>query len=147
MLTFTTVDSTGANVTATGGSFQLHYCNGYGVTFVSHMIAFNATQADVQTAISHMTIYGGILTTAGATNVNALGGLVLTMTMLNDFDTAVQGARWSVTTSSLRSATGPLFINMQDAGESTQVGVAPGTYRPYILFTRFMYCHLSKQVD
>ena len=81
-----------------------------------------------------MTVYGGVLTTAGATNVNSLGELVLTMTMLNDFDTAVQGAGWSVTTSSLRSATGPLFINLQDVGGSTQVGVAPGTYTSYILF-------------
>ena len=42
VLTFTTVGSTGANIAATGGSFQLYYCNGYGATFVSPMIAFNA---------------------------------------------------------------------------------------------------------
>ena len=122
-VTITTVDGTGAAVAATGGSYVLHYCNGYGATFVSPPIAYNASQADVQTALQNMQIYGGAVVTAGTTNVNALGGLVLTVTRFNDYDTSVQSARWSIINSTLRSATGALFPNLVDNGGSTVVGI------------------------
>ena len=66
-----------------------------------------------------MQIYGGSVVTAGATNVNVLAGLTLTVTRLQDFDTTVQGARWSFITSSLRSAAGALFPSITDNGGST----------------------------
>ena len=35
VIPITTVDATGAAVSATGGSFQLHYCDGKGLTYTS----------------------------------------------------------------------------------------------------------------
>ena len=138
VLTLTTTDGTGAATVAVAGSYVLHYCNGYGATFVSPPIAYNAVQADVQTAINNMQIYGGAIVTAGATNVNALGGLTLTMTRFNAYDTAVQGARWSVINSTLRTNAAALIPTMTDTGGSTVVGIPPGTYSPFILFPKFV---------
>ena len=95
VITITTVDATGAVVAATGGSYQLHYCDGFGSTFVSDFIPYNASQAAMQTYLTNMQIFGGAVATAGATNVNAAAGLTITVTKLIDFDTATQGARWS----------------------------------------------------
>ena len=138
VLTLTTTDGTGAATVAVAGSYVLHYCNGYGATFVSPPIAYNASQADVQTAINNMQIYGGAIVTAGATNVNALGGLTLTVTRFNAYDTSVQGARWSVFNSTLRTNAAALIPTMTDVGGSTVVGIPPGTYSPFILFPKFV---------
>ena len=85
-----------------------------------------------------MQIYGGAIVTAGATNVNVLGGLTLTMTRFNAYDTAVQGARWSVINSTLRTNAAALIPTMTDVGGSTVVGIPPGTYSPFILFPKFV---------
>ncbi|KAL5506268.1 hypothetical protein EMCRGX_G007879 [Ephydatia muelleri] len=138
VLTITTTDGTGAATVAVAGSYVLHYCNGYGATFVSPPIAYNASQADVQTAINNMQIYGGAIVTAGATNVNALGGLTITVTRFNAYDTAVQGGRWSVINSTLRTNAAALIPTMTDVGGSTVVGIPPGTYSPFILFPKFV---------
>ena len=137
VITFTTIDGTGTASAATAGSFQLSYCDGRGLAFTSAIISYNSTQAAVQTALDNMVIYGGVTLTAGSTNVNSLQGLTITMINLSDFDTAVQGARWSVMTSTLRNASAAVFPSMTDVGGSMQVGVAPGTYQTFILFPKF----------
>ena len=91
------------------------------ICFSIIFVAFNATQSAVQTAVRDMQIYGSSVVTAGATNVNTTTSLTLTVTRMQDFDTITQGAIWSFITSSLRSATGPLFPSVTDTGESTQV--------------------------
>jgi len=105
----TTIDPSGSIIAAVGGKYQLQYTNGYGAVFVSDFIDYNASQTVVQAALYGMQIVGGAKLTAGATNVNTVTGLTVTMTSLNDFDTATQGARWAVMTSSLRSATSVLM--------------------------------------
>ena len=138
VVTVTTVDSTGAAVAATGGSFQIHYCDGLGYTYTSGQINWNDSQATVQSAVDNMDVYGSALITVGSTNVNALAGLSITMTRLNDYDTAVQGARWGVLINSLRSATGPLFPKLADVGGTVGAGLIPNTqYQVYILFPKF----------
>ena len=137
-ITITTTDGSGAATAAQAGSYMLHYCNGYGATFVSPMLFYNASQADVQTALNSMQIYGGAVVTAGATNVNALGGLTITVTRFNAYDTAVQGARWSVMNSTLRTNAATLIVSLTNVGGSTVVGIPPGTYSPFILFPKFV---------
>ena len=130
VVTFTTVDGTGTAAAATGGSFQVSYCDGYGFAFTSATINYNDSRAAVQTALDNMVIYGGVTLTAGSTNV-------ITMTNLSDFDTAVQGARWSIMTSTLHGASAAVVQTMADVGGSVQVGVAPDTYQSFILFSKF----------
>ena len=109
VITFTTVDGTGTAAAATGGSFQLSYCDGRGLASTSATINYNDSRLAVQTALDNMVIYGGVTVTAGSNNVNSLQGLTITMTNLSDFDTAVQGARWSVMTSTLQGASAAVY--------------------------------------
>ena len=138
VVTLTTVDATGAAVSAAGGSFQLHYCDGLGYTYTSAQINWNDSQATVQTVIDNMDVYGSALITVGTTNVNAAAGLTITMTRLNEYDTTVQGARWGVLTNSLRTASAALFPKIVDVGGSVSAGLVPNTqYQAYILFPKF----------
>ena len=137
VITVTTTDATGAAVVATGGSFQIHYCDGLGYTYTSAQINWNDSQAVVQNIVDNMDVYGSALITVGSTNVNSLAGLTITMTRLNDYDTTVQGARWGVLTNSLRAA-GALFPKVVDNGGSVGAGLIPNTqYQAYILFPKF----------
>ena len=143
VITLTSVDATGTVVVATGGSYQIQYSNGNGAVFTSSQIAYNASQAVVQSAINSMQIFGAPVVTPGATNVSSLTGLTLTVTRLNLYDTATQGAQWSIITSNLRSAAGALFPSLTDVGGSVQTGIAPGTYTPFILFPKFVFYTLN----
>ena len=92
----------------------------------------------MQNIVDNMDVYGSALIAVGSTNVNALAGLTITMTRLNDFDTIVQGARWGIFTNSLRSASGALFPKLSDVGGSVSAGLIPNTqYQAYILFPKF----------
>lgn len=139
VVTITTLDGSGAAVPATGGSYALQYTNGYGASYTSGPIAYNASQADVVTALQGLQIFGGSIVVPGATNVNVAGGLVLTITRLQEYDTAVQGARWTIVNSTLRAASSILLVNLTDVGGSTVVGIPPGQYNPYILFPKFVF--------
>ena len=75
--------------------------------FCKSTIAYNASQADAQTALDGMGIMGGSIARAGTTNVNAVAGLTITMTRLTLNDVGSQGARWTVMPfDGLRTATG-----------------------------------------
>ena len=54
------------------------------------------------------------------------------------YDTAVQGARWSVMNSTLRTNAATLIVSLTNVGGSTVVGIPPGTYSPFILFPKFV---------
>ena len=109
-----------------------------GYTYTSDTIKWNDSKSTVQTDINNMNLYGSSLVTVGSTNVNVAAGLTITMTRLNDFDTATQGARWSIMTSTLHSASAAVFPTISDNGGSVGAGLVPNTqYQAYILFPKF----------
>ena len=50
-------------------------------------------------------------------------------------------------TNSLRNASGAIFPVLKDVGGAVQVGIAPGTYTPFVLFPRFKQYVLDRLSD
>lgn len=100
-------------VASDAGSFRLIYRRGDGHVYTSSQIAFNATNAVINSAIAEMNIPD--ITVSSATGLDEVAGLVLTVTGLRDIDLAANGAYWDA------------LSKLEDGGEGVVINVAETT--------------------